>query len=378
MDKLSYEKIKEKTLVVTKTPLPGYNFTNFLQILMQNKFLISPRYIPRFLYTQTLISLMVPYRIKERIKFDKKIKSTEMKHDPIFILGHWRSGTTYLHNFLANDKNLAYFTTFQAILPGVFLGSEKHLKPIVVATSIPKKRPMDDVDMNIDFPQEDQFAIGAFSKYSYYHGWCFPQNMELYNKYVLMEDVKQNDIDRWKETFLYLLKKLTLYYNGKRLLLKNQDNTAKIKLLLEMFPNAKFVLIKRNPYNLYYSMMRIMSIIIPYYCIQKPPKIEQVEESMLNLYIRMFKKYFKDRKLIPRGNLVELKYEDFIKDPLKEIEGIYDYLNLGGFNRYKKDFERYFVTQKNIKVSTYKISEEIREKIYDKWGFTFKEFGYEK
>ena len=377
MDKISYEKIKEKTLVVTKTPIPGYNLVNILQLLAQNKFMVSPRYFPRFLYTQILIGLMTPYRIKERIKFDKKIKSTEIKHDPIFLIGHWRSGTTYLHNVLAKDKNLAYFTTFQAYLPGVFLSSEKRWKPIV-ASSIPKKRPMDDVDMNADFPQEDQYAIGAFSKYSYYHGWCFPKNMELYNKYVLMEDVTQKDIDNWKEIYLYLLKKITLYNNGKRLILKNQDNTGKVKLLLEIFPDAKFILIKRNPYDLYCSMMKFMSIVIPLYCIQKPPKIDDVEESMINLYIRIFKKYIQERNLIPKGNLVEIKYEDFIKEPLKQIKEIYDSLNLNGFNEHKKDFENYLLTQKGIKLSNYNLSEEIRKKIYDRWGFTFKEFGYEK
>ena len=81
---------------------------------------------------------------------------------------------------------------------------------------------------------------------------------------------------------------------------KNQDNTAKIKLLLEIFPNAKFIFIKRNPYDLYCSMMKFMSITIPYYCVQNPPEIEVVEESMMNLYVDMFKKYIKESKLIPK------------------------------------------------------------------------------
>ena len=377
MNKISYDKLKEKTIVVTKTPLPGYNFTNILQLLAQNKFAVSPRYIPRLLYSELLVSIMAPYRLKERIKFDKKINLTEIKHDPIFLIGHWRSGTTYLHNFLAKDNNFGYLTTFQAYLPGVFLGGEKRWKPIVT-TSVPKKRPMDDVEMNADFPQEDQYAIGAFSKYSYYHGWCFPKNMELYNKYVLMDDVTKKDIDNWKDVYLYILKKITLQNNGKRLLLKNQDNTAKIKLLLDIFPNAKFVFIKRNPYDLYCSMMKFMSIVIPYYCIQKPPKIEELEESMINLYIKIFNKYFEERKLIPKGNIVEIKYEDFIKEPLKEIKDIYDGLNLNGFNDYKKDFESYVITQNNLKLSNYTLSEETKKMIYDRWGFSFKEFGYEK
>jgi len=51
--------------------------------------------------------------------------------------------------------------------------------------------------------------------------------------------------------------------------------------------------------------------------------------------------------------------------------------NLNGFNNFKKDFEDYLMAQNNFKLSNYRLSEENRKKIYKKWDFTFKEFGYE-
>lgn len=132
--------MKENTLVVTKEPLAGDTLSNLLRLLVQNRFKIDFRYMPRMLYAITISSIMAPFRIKEHIMFEKTIKETEIKHDPIFILGHWRSGTTYLHNVLSLDKNLGYFSTFHAMLPGVFLGSGKRFKPFV-ASSIPKKSP---------------------------------------------------------------------------------------------------------------------------------------------------------------------------------------------------------------------------------------------
>jgi hypothetical protein len=257
----------------------------------------------------------------------------------------------------------------------VFLGSERLFKPIV-ASSVPKKRPMDDVEMSADLPQEDQYAIGAFSPYSYYHGWCFPKQMELYNKYVLFEDVDTEDIAAWKNTYMYLLKKVTYYEQGKQLVLKNQDNTAKIRYLLEMFPNAKFILMKRNPYDIYYSMMKFMRIVIPLYCLQTPPPLDIVEDSMMTLFEKMFTAYLNQRELIPEGNLIEIAYEEFISDPLGQVERIYDALCLDGFSESKNTLEQYLRTQEQVKVDKVDVSEDDKDKIDRRWGFYCDAFGY--
>jgi len=372
---MDYEELREKTLVLTKTPLAGYTLSNLFHLLRQNNFRIGFRYLPRFMYSTAVSSVMAPFRAQERKKFDNKIANTTISHHPLLILGHWRSGTTYLHNILSLDRNLGYFTTFQAYLPGVFLANEKLFKSIV-ASSIPKRRPMDNVPMHPDFPQEDQYAVGAFSPYSYYHGWCFPNNMDFYNRFVLMENVSDFDIQRWKEIYLYLLKKVTIAVGGKRLVLKNQDNTAKVKLLLELFPDAKFILIQRNPYDLYYSMLKFMRMVIPLYCVQKPPLFDEVEDLMMELYARMFRKYLKERTLIPKGNLVEVKYEDFIREPIQTIQHIYSELNLDGFTASRAAFDTYLKNQEAFNEESYTISDEVRAKIDERWGFIKEAFDY--
>ena len=131
---------------VVYEPLAGSNFINLLHLLVQNRFRVSIRYMPRMLYATTLSSIIAPFRIVERLKFGKAIQQTEIKDSPIFIIGHWRSGTTYLHNLLSLDKNLGYCSTFCSVIPGAFIVGEKMFKPVVTA-SIPEKRPMDDVAM---------------------------------------------------------------------------------------------------------------------------------------------------------------------------------------------------------------------------------------
>jgi len=356
-------------------PLAGASVTNLLRLYAQNKFLISVRYIPRMLYATVLSSIITPFSIKDKIKYNKNIKQTEITQPPLFITGHWRSGTTYIHNMLSLDTTFGFCSTFTATVPGVFLGSEKIFKP-VLAGSITEKRPMDDVPMGTDLPQEEEYAIGAFIPYAYYNGWIFPKNMGFYNNFVCMENVSKDVIDEWKETYLYFLKKLTYYRDGKRLILKNPAHTARIKQLLEMFPDAQFINIYRNPYHLYYSMMRFLRIVVPIYCLQKHD-MQKLEEHMLDLYAQMYKKYFNERSLIPEGNLIEIKYEDFIQNPLKNVKKIYTTLGLKNFDASKKLFSDYATSQKFFKASTYNVEPVVKEKIDDKWKFVFDEFGYE-
>lgn len=375
-DLMEFDNLKDLAFCVKNTPLPGFTFPNFLYLLAQNHFRVNARYVPRMVYSLALSSVMSPFYIKERLQFDKHIKKLQITKPPLFIIGHWRSGTTYLHNVLSHDTNLGYFTTFQAYLPAVFLGNEHLFKPLV-SKSIPKKRPMDEVVMNAEFPQEDQYAIGAFSPYSYYHGWCFPQNMELYNRFVCMENLPQKTIEDWKLFYLYILKKITLHQKGKQLVLKNQDNTGKIKILLDLFPDAKFIFLYRNPYTLYHSMMKFMRLTLPRFCIQTPPSIENVEESMLELYSQMTRKYLRERDAIPQGNLVEVRYEEFISQPLLEIQKIYDSLHLTGFPDAKPEFQAYIDTQTALRPDQYIIDDALKRKIDKKWGFAVTEFGYE-
>jgi hypothetical protein len=366
--------LKHNTLV-TYTPLAGFSIPNLLRVLVQNHFHISPRYAARFAYSATLSTIMSPFYIRERLKYDALAADTPITKDPIFIIGHWRCGTTLLHNILTRDPQFGYFSTYQTLLPAIFISGEKLFKPIVVS-SLPKKRPMDDADLSADLPQEDQYAMGALSPYSYYNGWCFPKNMEHYNQYICMEQASPRTIEDWKHTYLHLLKKMTMYYHGKQLVLKNQDNTGKIPQLLEMFPDAKFIYLYRNPYDLFMSMMKFITRVIPLYCVQTPPSIAEVEDQMMTLYTHMTKKYLQDKPRIPPENLVEVRYEDFITDPLGTVQTLYENFHLAGYLEVEPAFKEYLTTQKTVRTDHYSFTEPITKKIENHWGFALKEYEY--
>lgn len=368
---------QKKSLVVTKEPLAGADLFTIFRLLKQNNFHISFPYIPRFIYSIMLSGILSPFRYKDNKFMKKRVDDIVIEKDPVFLLGHWRGGTTYLHNILSKDDQFCFFSTFDAYVPGVCVQSERLLKGIV-SDSLPKTRPMDDVKMGADLPQEEEYGLGGMSVYSYYHGWCFPRNMDLYNRFVCLDDVDERVKEWFKQTYLDLLKKALVKYGNRRLLLKNPSNTARVKVLLELFPDAKFVHIHRNPYHQYLSMVRFMKTVIPLYCLQTPPPFEEIEQRLFSMYERMYKKYLKERELVSKGNLVEVGYEDFVSDPVSELDRIYGGLSLSGFDRVEKRFRAYMLSQSEIHPREYVVSDEVKEKVNSHWGFAFDAFEYDR
>ncbi len=357
-------------------PLAGTSFVNWMKLLIKNRFHIDWQFLPKAAYVTIMILITAPFRISEKRKFDKKLE--DVKIAPLlFIVGHWRSGTTFLHYLMGQDKGLAYVSTFETMIPGVFLGNEKMFKGIV-KNHLPEKRPMDDLEMDADLPYEEEYAIANLSPYSFYHGWYFPRRIDHYFKQqVTFEGDENETIEKWRQVYSYFLKKITYKNNGKRIMLKSLVNTGKIKLLLEMFPDAKFIHIYRNPYKVYFSTWKLYKRILPIFSFQHV-KIEQFDKLIIKFYKELYAKYFEEKKLIPKENLVEIRYEDFVKEPVETLESVYKKLGLNGFEEAKPAFEKYVRKHKNYKPDTYNLDEITKKKIYKEWEFAFKEFGYAK
>jgi len=214
--------------------------------------------------------------------------------------------------------------------------------------------------------------------YSPNHELCFPRNAAYYHKYIFMADVPQTIQDKWKAIYRYLLQKETLACGGRQLILKNPSNTARVSLLLEMFPNAKFIHIYRSPYHVYRSMMKLILSIVPYMCLQQPPAIPVVERQVFEVYNQVYMKYLSERGSIPQQNLIEIRYEDFIRRPLEHVKDIYSRLELQGFQASENKFKDYITSQEQLKKQHYTRDEHEQERIYAEWKFAFEAFHYEK
>jgi len=367
----------KQPIKVTELPISGTNLINWFRLLRENKFKISLRYLPRALYVSLITFLTAPFALYEKLRYRRKIKQTEIIKPPVFIIGHWRSGTTYLHNLLSKDQNFTYVTNMQAFMPSVFISGSKLFKPFMKRI-LPKKRRMDNIELDVLEPQEEEYAMANLSNMSLYLGMVFPQSLKKYSRYCSLDGLPEKTVKRWKKVFKRFLQKITFSSGGKQLVLKNPSNTFRVKLLLEMFPNAKFIHIYRNPFDVFPSTLYLYKKMFPYFFLQEPFTNQVREDFIMDLYVEMFIKYFEERKLIHEGNLIEIKYEDFVKNPMKGLHEIYQNLGLENFDNSRKNFLKHLDSTKNYKKNVHELEYSVKLKISKKWKITFERWGYNR
>lgn len=336
---------------------------------------IHPRYGLRLLLVIISSLVTLPLRIWETIAYGRQIAKIEIDRPPIFIIGYWRSGTTHLHNLMTQDKAFGYLSMYQAIVPDCSLVGQRWLKPLL-AKIVPLKRPMDNMVWPVDAPQEEEFPLAKMMPHAFYIHFLFPRKtLHLFKKYVLMQNAPQRAIDEFKHKYGKLLQIATLHADGKPLILKNPVNTARVRLLREMFPKAKFIHIHRSPYDVFASCQNLHHTLSKVTTLQAIDP-QNADETVISLYEEMMRRFFLDRESIDAGHLVEVRFEDLERDPLTELSRIYQTLDLEGFSNAEPAFKAYIAAQKSYKKNIFNLSVEDCKTIEQRWAFAFANLNY--
>ena len=314
----------------------------------------------------------------QRLLYSKKIQNISLdNHPPVFILGLWRTGTTHLHYLMARDTRFGYLKNHQAFTFNLSLLSLDRLNKIL-SIFVPGRRPQDNVRVTLDDPAEEEQALCTTTTRSSIHSFFFPKNRSYFNKYHLFEGISEQEKDQWKQDYLFLLKNIVFYGKKKNLLLKNPHNRGRVKELLELFPQAKFIFIHRDPYTVFRSTRKLYNRMISsqflQHCTQK-----EIEQLILEDNASILQKYLSERELIPKGKLVEIAFDALETSPMSTMETIYHELGLEGFDTAKPNMEIYLDSVKQYKRNTYQpLSKPLLERIQTEWNFWFEEFGYSR
>lgn len=355
------------------SPLIGASLGTFVKVTWRKPIKAS-RWLHIVLSFITIV-LILPFQIPDILYFKRKLKSHKPKTPPIFILGHWRSGTTFLHNTLTKDHRASYVTTYHSVFPNHL--RVKSFFEIFMSRIMPEKRPGDEVKLNVNFPQEDEYALSNMTPCSFYHFFYFPHAYrKYYNKYVRFADITPATVNLWTNKYTELVHKACINTGGDMAILKNPLNTGRIPELLELFPNARFIHIVRNPVFVYCSTKKFFLETIKALSFQKFTAGE-ISDMIFWLYENLMNDYLKDKDLIPEQNFYEIKYEKLIANPLNEVGKIYDQLNLNGNEQDKADIIAYLKTQKFFKTGKYTITKRELDTILDRWGFAMNTWNYQ-
>ncbi|MBD3192607.1 MAG: hypothetical protein GF308_18345 [Candidatus Heimdallarchaeota archaeon] len=359
-----------------REPLNCSTIRNIIRLVLLNKGKIHPKYWYRLLVAWITSWLFLPIRIIERIRFYRKIKKTKITHPPIFIIGHWRTGTTFLHYLMAEDKSKAFVSNLDAYGANFSLVAGKFTKKIV-RFAIPEKRPMDDVLLSIDRPGEEEFAMAMKQKQSFYHAFVFPQKIEYFSRFITFKECSKKEVTKWKKGYYFFIQKICWKNHGKQLILKSPPNTGRVQQLVEMFPEAKFIFLTRNPYEIFASTTLLFKRLLPYFSLQKW-NLETIQQNILKIFKEMHEEYERSKESLPKNQLIEIRYEDLITEPLEELKRIYQQLKIDGFEENKKFFEQFISTQKDYKKNIHEISKTIISTVNNHWTNYFKKYLYEK
>ncbi len=356
--------------------IAGADIFIWLKLLWQNKFKIPIRYWPKTIMITVISLFLSPLALIEYIIYNHQIKKVKISHPPIFILGHWRNGTTFLQELLAQDKDqFAYVNLVESIFPRSFLTFYRFLR-WVLSKFLPEKRPMDNMKLYPEFPAEHDWAISNLCLMSPYTAAYFPKNKDFYQRYAPLEDISQKEKEKWTSSLTYFLKKISKKYDNKQIILKSPHDTYRIKILLEVFPDAKFIHIHRNPYEVFYSTVKLWQKNRDIFVLQDVE--EDLEQLTFELYTKMYNIFLKDVSLIPSKNFFEVSYERLREEPLEVMKEIYQYFDLENFENAKYYFKKYLDPRRGYKPQRYSISFQDKQRIYDQWHETIDLWGYEK
>ena len=363
----------EEKLITLSHPLCITRFDIILKLLMNEEH-IDKKAIPQVLVSLWLGAVTALPTMIEHVLCYNRLKKEEVT-DPVFVMGHWRCGTTLVQHLLSRDKNFGtFFTVFNSTF-NFYHVLHKIYRPLVLG-QFSATRPMDNMRFGEDLPMEDYIAFAKIEAESLYPVNYFPQSFERFMNNAYWQDLPSKKAQRIKKKYDNMLRKCAEVNGHKRLMLKSPDSTGRISVLAEMYPGAKFVNIYRNPYTVIRSTLHMYDKVMDMWAMQEMPPREQMEDWVIDNFKRMYENYFAFIEKAPEDSYYEIRFGDFEKDPFPYLKEAYEKLNLGDYEAAKAGFEEYWKAEENYKKNTFEYPEHLKKKIEDKLGFYFEHYGY--
>ena len=292
---------------------------------------------------------------------------------PLFIVGHWRSGTTLLHELAMLDDRFCCPNTFQCFAPGHFLLTEGFLTA-ALAWMVPAKRPMDDVAAGWDRPQEDEFALANMGAPSPYRRMAFPETSPAHPVALDIEKLEPAERERWEATLRKFLSLLAVK-DPRRPVLKSPPHTARLGVLSRMFPEARFLHVVRDPFVVFPSTLRLWKSLHEVQGLQVD-RGTHAEDYVFAAFDEMYDAFERDRLRLPAGRLHELRYEDLVADPVGKLQTAYEALDLGDFAKVRPALERQAAAMRRYRTNTYRHDPRIVAEIARRWRPFIDRYGY--
>jgi len=357
--------------------LRGITFGKWLRLLGENRFSVDARYWPRAAVITGVSLFNSTAAVAERVLYQRSIDRAPIQ-PLLLILGAPRSGTTMLHQILAHDGRFAYPNFFNVYNPSTFLLTERILSRLL-APLLSGKRMQDNVSLTMDTPDETERATALLSVRAVDMAWYFHGREGHYGRYATFEEAGEAELRQWEEALLHFYRKLS-WHHRRPLVVKSPFDMGRLRILTRLFPSARYVHICRHPYPVVQSTIRTYGMVrnlAPLRNDREPFTDQDLESMVVARYRRLTRNYLRDRDLIPPGHLAEIRYEDFIRDPLNHLERVYDELSLPDFGGVRETYRDYLATLRDYQTTRHPpIPDRLRDRINTECADCFEQWGY--
>lgn len=308
----------------------------------------------------------LPATLCERACVLLKRRGRDLQRPPLFILGHWRSGTTHLTNILAKG-GFAYIDPIAAGLPADFFLLGRTLGPWLLRT-LPKTRLIDNVEVSGTAPQEDEIGLANIVSLSYLHAFYFPSRFQTWlDRGLFLDGAGPDEIARWERRLRSFLWKVAQRRPEWPLLVKNPVYTGRVARLRQLYPEARFLHIVRNPHEVFASTGALFAKMLELVALQ-PWDHVRIEETVLATYARMMDSLIAESGKLPAGQFAELRFEDLEANPLAELERVHEALGLGVFAEARPAYAAYLDCVKRYERAKRSFAERDLALVERRWG----------
>ncbi len=312
----------------------------------------------------------------ERWQVARRIRRSEPLQPPVFIIGHWRSGTTHLYNTMSRSSQFGFVPPVATGLPWDMLLLGRLCRPLL-DRMLPEERFIDPIPVAPDSPQEDEAGLANMQSVSFYHGLYFPcQLREKFNEGVLFDGCPPHRIRLWQQRFVQFLHKVTWLNEGRRLLIKNPVYTARIAMLRELFPGARFIHVHRHPHEVFRSMRNFYPRLLEAMALQRYDHAD-VDALILESYPRMMDQLIADSAALPAEQFVEVAYDDLRHRPMAQVERICAQLQLPLEAHDRAACEAYLGTVEDYHPHPHVLDTATQRLVNAQWGRFMVRWGYQ-
>jgi hypothetical protein len=241
---------------------------------------------------------------------------------PIVIAGLPRTGTTHLHNLLAAAPTFRTMPYWESNEPFP-LPAEAGVEPD------PRRTRMDVAVQVVDIVMP-HFRLMHEMTTDHVH----EEIQLLANDFSTMLFETLGHVPRWRDYYMahdqtshyeYLktqLKAMQFLRGGRRWLLKSPQHLEQLPVLNKVFPGVFVIFTHRDPAPVTLSMLAMLTYSARMHC--APVPVTEIAASWADRLGRMLGALVRDRDTIPRGQSIDVRFDEFMADEMVVAAQVYE------------------------------------------------------